>query len=329
MTPAPTSARLSRSLVPLACLLLAACGRAPDPLAPAADEFSVMTYNLHQYALADRDGDGQKSEPKPEAERAAAADLIAQARPDVLAVQEIGGPAVFEEFRYALASRGLDYGHAEYLQRGESEINLAVLSRFPIVSRQPHTDDRYSIGTAEIPVLRGFADVEIEVNPQYRFRLLVAHLKSKVFHALGQTEMRRNEARLLNKHVRAILKENPEANLLVAGDFNDTYRSAALREALGEQGGLLADLRPADADGDVWTRFEPAFDEYARIDYLLASRGMLPEVVREKTRVVHGPLAYQASDHRPVMAVFKAVDLAPTGDMRESSAKPAELQETD
>ncbi|HKL21263.1 MAG TPA: hypothetical protein VJ904_05620, partial [Tichowtungia sp.] len=42
-------------------------------------------------------------------------------------------------------------------------------------------------------------DVTIQVTPEYRFRLINAHLKSKVYSPLGQTEMRRNEARLLTK----------------------------------------------------------------------------------------------------------------------------------
>lgn len=295
------------------CLGLAACGPRPErPTgslpAPASDEFSVMTYNLCRYSLDDRDGDGQKNEPKPADERRAVVALIAGARPDVLAVQEIGNPAVFEEFRHALGQAGLAYEHAEHLQRGASENNLAVLSRFPITARTPHTDDKYSIGEAQVAVLRGFLDVEIRVNPHYSFRLMAAHLKSKLFHPLGQTEMRRNEARLLNKHVRKALKENPEANLLVVGDLNDTHRSAALREITGDRQEFLADVRPRDSVGAVWTHYGAGLDQYDRIDYVLVSPGLLSELVREKTRVVLDPGTPPASDHRPLLAVFKAAD---------------------
>ena len=279
--------------------------RTAQSAAPARGEFSVMCYNLCRYSLADRDGDGQKNDPKPSVEHDAVIELISAAQPDILAVQEIGSPSVFEEFRYALRNAGLDYEHTEYLQRGQSEINLAVLSRFPIVSRQPHTDDTYTIGEAEISVLRGFLDVEIQVNPNYKFRLMNAHLKSKVFHALGQTEMRRNEARLLNKHIRRILKESPEENLLVLGDFNDTYRSAPLREITGSKHEHLRDLRPRDEAGNVWTHFSPDIDQYDRIDYTLVSRGMEPEVVFERSRVLSDPRTYQASDHRPLIVVFR------------------------
>ena len=307
------TSRLTLLTIPSALLLAlslsAGCGRKGEPPAQsirtAPGEFSVMTYNLGQYSLADRDGDGQKNDQKPKAQREAVVALIASARPDVLAVQELGSPSVYEEFRYALRNAGLEYEHAEYLSRGQSELNLAVLSRFPIVSRQPHTDDTYTIGDAEISVLRGFLDVEIQVNPGYTFRLMDAHLKSKVFHTLGQTEMRRNEARLLNKHIRKILKVSPEENLLVLGDFNDTYRSAPLREITGSKHEYLQDLRPRDEAGNVWTHFSPDIDQYDRIDYILVSPGMKPEVVTEKTRVLSDPLTYQASDHRPLIAVFR------------------------
>jgi endonuclease/exonuclease/phosphatase family metal-dependent hydrolase len=316
--------------IPAALLLVLAlstgCARKGEPSARSVstdrDEFSVMTYNLCRYSLADRDGDGQKNDPKPSPEHDAVIELIAAAQPDVLAVQEIGSPSVFEEFRYALRNAGLDYEHAEYLQRGQSEINLAVLSRFPIVSRQPHTDDTYTIGDAKIPVLRGFLDIEIQVNPNYKFRLMDAHLKSKVFHALGQTEMRRNEARLLNNYVRKILKERPDANLLVLGDFNDTYRSAPLREITGNKHEYLQDLRPRDEAGNVWTHFSPDIDQYDRIDYMLVSQGMMPEVVFDKTRLMSDPRTYEASDHRPLIGVFKASEGTAT------RGEPATVPET-
>ena len=83
-----------------------------DPYACAPDEFSVMTFNLGRYSLDDRDGDGQKNDAKPEAERQAVIGLIADARPDVLTVVELGGSSVFEEFQFALRNAGLDYPQA-------------------------------------------------------------------------------------------------------------------------------------------------------------------------------------------------------------------------
>jgi len=289
-------------------VLLLVCLALPFSCWPQTDTFSVMTYNLHQYALTDRDGGGKPDDPKPENARRAAVQLIAKEHPDVLAVQEMGDAAVFAQFRDDLRSAGLDYPYAELLERGRNDINLAVLSRFPIISVQHHTNEWYSIGESKVPVARGFLDVDIQVNLKYRFRLLTAHLKSKVYSRLGQTEMRRNEARLLNKIIRGILNESPEINLLVAGDLNDDYNSAPLREVSGKRGGPMTDLRPADSGGDVWTYFYAAVDGYSRFDYFFVNKGMLSEVVRKQTRVVRDPLTYEASDHRPVIAVFRAAD---------------------
>lgn len=289
-------------------VLLLVCLVLPFGCWAQTNTFSVMTYNLHQYALMDRDGGGELNDPKPEKERKAAIALIAKERPDVLAVQEMGGSATFATFRNDLRAAGLDYPYGELLERGRMEINLAVLSRFPFAAVQHRTNDWYSIGEAKMPVLRGFIDVDIQVNPTYRFRLLTAHLKSKVYHALGQTEMRRNEARLLNKAVREILNKNPSINLLVAGDFNDDYNSAPVREVCGLRGGEMTDLRPADSVGDVWTYFYPAVDGYSRFDYFFASEGMLKDLVQGQTRVIRDPLTREVSDHRPVVAVFRAVD---------------------
>jgi endonuclease/exonuclease/phosphatase family metal-dependent hydrolase len=288
--------------------------RLPD-YQPDSGEFSVMTYNLYQYGYEERDQDGQADDLKPLEERQAVIDIIAAERPDVLAVQEIGSPDVYAAFCRDLQDAGLDYPHDEYLRRGRHENNMALLSRFPILARQSHTNDTYSIGEAELHVARGFIDVDIQVNGQYTFRILVAHLKSKVYHALGQTEMRRNEARLLNKHVRHTLQTRPAMNLMVVGDLNDSFDSAALREVQGKHKRVLFDTRPRDFAGTVWTCFEHSEDQYNRFDYILVSRNMEPELVESKTHAVIHSHMLKASDHRPIVAVFKSRDALPAVDV--------------
>lgn len=276
----------------------------------AADTFSLMTYNLMRFSYEDRDQDGQKDNFKPEDQIAALMQILQKNRPDVLAVQEMGDAAAFGIFTQRVAAAGLDYPHHAYLLQNEASVGLAVLSRFPITDRRPITNETYTIEEETLPVQRGFLGVDIEVNPEYRFRLVVAHLKSKLYHPLGQTEMRRNEARLLNKNVRRMLNQNPELNLVVVGDMNDTITSAALRELIGEPP-VLVDLRPVDSVGDLWSHFWAYQESYERLDYILVSAGMHPEVVSNQCRVVRDPLTYQASDHRPVLAGFTAREQQP------------------
>ena len=70
----------------------------PDPDGPvfpqpAPGEFSVMTFNLNQYALVDRDDFPETLEPKPREEADILIDIIRGVAPDILAVQEMGDPA--------------------------------------------------------------------------------------------------------------------------------------------------------------------------------------------------------------------------------------------
>ncbi len=302
----------------VAAALTAGCG-AEKPLtderpayAPARDEFSVMTYNLDRYGYHDRTGDGQADNHKPGPEREAIHEIILQVRPDILVVQEIGGPAVLEDFVSALNRSGLKYDFVEYLQRGDSEMNQAVLSRYPFLSTQSRLDDLFSIGEAQVPVERGFIDVDISINPAYTFRLMAAQLKNKEYHVLGHTEMRRNEARLLNKHVRHALQGQSRLNMLVVGDMNDVVAAAPLRIIMGDDQEFLQDIRPADGVGDIWTYFEKDAEQYHRYDYMLVSQGMRPELVPEKTRIVRHEKGSLASVHRPLVAVFRARDLSAT-----------------
>jgi len=314
----PRPSALLRRLAAGLVAVTAGC-RPPAPAAPAlhepagtpaAGEFSIATYNLARHTLDDRDRDGQRNDPKPAAERAAQCSLLTRLRPDVLAVQEIGTAPVLQGFVNDLRAAGLDYPHVEHVIRPGSDVGLAVLSRFPFVQRTPPMEDTYRIGETNLPVLRGFADVVIEPAEGYRFRLMVAHLKAKVYHPLGQTEMRRNEARLLANHVRKALRGDPAMNLLVVGDLNDSPDSAPLHEILGNGSTRLIDLRPADAVGDVWTHQGRTVDIYSRIDYVLASPGMALEFVRSRSRAVRDPAVAAASDHRPLLAVFTARDAA-------------------
>lgn len=337
-TPAPL-AFVHLAFVGAVLLSWTGCAPCPSasPAAPAASaerrpaegEFSVMTFNLNQYALVDRDGTADTLEPKPREEADAIIQAIRQAAPDILAVQEMGAPAAWAEFKYSLRQAGLEYGHEEYLRRGKSELNIAVLSRFPIVDRHSHTADTYTIGPTKFPVMRGIIEVDIEVAPQYRLRLMVAHLKSKVFHSFGQAEMRRNEARLLNNHVRDSLKENPDLNLLVVGDFNDDPSSAALREITTYQRKrLLHDLRPADSVGDAWTH-RGNDDSCHRIDYMLASDGLLREAIPEKSYVVRSVQLLRATDHRPLVATFTAAERGPEAAPDLSKRLPPEIPQND
>jgi len=281
---------------------------APGLPHPAKGEFSVMTLNLNEYVLVGGDESDESLERKPRKESAALIAVIKRASPDILAVQEMGDPSAWDNFKLRLRQAGLGYDYEEYLRASEQDLNIAVLSRFPIVAHNSHTDDLYTIGPKQFPLQRGIIEVDIQINADYQIRLMVSHLKSKRYHAYGKAEMQRNEARLLNNHVRASLKENPDINLIVLGDLNVTPGTALLRDILTYQDqAILFDLRPTDAAGDAWTH-RTSNDAYQRIDYILVSDGLLPEVQIDKTFAIRSRQLLPATDHCPLVATFIATE---------------------
>ena len=125
-----------------------------------------------------------------------------------------------------------------------------------------------------------------------------------------QAVMRRNEAYLVRRHVDAILAQSPGANLLLYGDLNDTRNEPTVREIQGPFGSptYLRDIQVADADGYRWTYYWRYADIYSRFDFALASPGLYPEVLLDRSLIVSAPDWFTASDHRPVVVRLVPVD---------------------
>lgn len=288
-------------------------------LAQGQTLFTVATYNLENYVDVASPG----RVPKPPESRAKIQEILLQIRPDVLALQEIGRPSALLELRNALATAGLDYPYWEHVSGFDTNIFVAVLSRFPIVERRPHTNESFLLQGRRFQTSRGFAEVDIQVNDRYRFTLFTAHLKSRrAVEYADEAELRLQEALRLRALVEARLKAHPQVNLLVAGDLNDTKDRPPIRTLIGRGALQLVDARPAERNGDnapppdptwdprwiTWTHYYGKEDSYQRIDYILMSPGMAREWHREGSYVPNIPNWGVASDHRPVVVAFYAED---------------------
>jgi endonuclease/exonuclease/phosphatase family metal-dependent hydrolase len=287
--------------------------------ASAAEQFTVGTYNLELYL----DAPNGTMRVKPEPAKAKIREAIKAMNVDVLAVQEMGAPSAFAEFRNSLRAGGLDYKHTEYVQAADPALHLAVLSRHPIVARRSHTNESYLLNGRRMHVLRGFAEVDIQVGPDYQFTLLTMHLKSKrQTGATDEEDVREQEALLLREKIDAILARRPTANIIVLGDLNDFRDARSTRTVIGRTKNTLIDTRPAERNGDTriianepgayrqitWTHFYSKEDSYARLDYILLSRGMAREWLPNETYILAMPNWGIASDHRPLVATFSTND---------------------
>ena len=284
-----------------------------------AETFRVATYNVESYLAEDTKGRAAKSAEA----KAMVRDSIRALKPDVLALQEMGGTNALLELRDSLKAEGLDLPYWEHITGFDTNIHVAILSKFPIIARRPHTDDSFLLSGRRFRVSRGFAEVDIQVNTNYSFTLMTAHLKSKRAVAQAdETELRLEEAKLLREKVDVILSANPNANLVVLGDFNDTKDSASTKAVIGRGKRKLVDTRPAERNGDnapspnpaweprnvTWTHHYGKEDTYSRIDFLLISPGLAREWLTNETYVLALPNWGVGSDHRPLVATFEAED---------------------
>ena len=280
--------------------------RKPSELAPRFVTFTA--YNLRNYLKMERMGKGGvgmvPDQPKPEREVHALVDMIADIKPDMLGVCEIGTKDDLADLQKRLAEAGVNLPVAEWVDSADANRNLALLSKFPVVERHHRTDLTYQLGGAVLPYGRGILDATVEPAPGYRLRLVGTHLKSKrEVEGSDQEEMRRNEAHLLHQHIDEILEAAPETNLMVYGDFNDIKNTAGIQELKGEKGAhnSLFDIYLKDRFGYTWTHYWSTGDQYSRIDYVMVSKAMLPEIQKRDCYIHSAPEWFAASDHRPLV----------------------------
>ncbi len=300
-----------RSRVFQAAVLVLNAG--PLLLSTAAETFRVASYNLEGYL----DMPTETRPAKSKESKAKIRESILAIKPDVLALQEMGTTNALLELRDSLKTQGFEFPYWEHVSGFDTNIHVAVLSRFPFTSRRPYTNENFLLSGRRFRVSRGFAEMEIQVSAGYSFTLLTAHLKSKrPVASADEAEMRLAEAKLLREKIDARLNADPQAHILVLGDFNDTKDSASTRAVIGRYRGKLIDTRPAEQNGDeppgdgrnvTWTHYYAKTDSYERIDFLLLSQAMARGWRTNDTCVLSIPGWGTASDHRPIYATFDTV----------------------
>jgi endonuclease/exonuclease/phosphatase family metal-dependent hydrolase len=285
----------------------------------SAETFRVASYNVEGYL----DQPTQTRAAKLPAAKAKVRESILALKPDVIALQEMGSTNALVELRDSLKAEGLDLPYWEHVAGFDTNIHIAILSKFPFTDRRLNTDDSFLLSGRRFRVSRGFAEVDIQVTTNYSFTLMAAHLKSKrAVPQADEAELRLEEAKLLREKIEACFAANPNVNLIVVGDFNDTKDAASTKAVIGRGKHKLVDTRPAERNGQggpsprpelalrniTWTHYFAKEDTYSRIDYLLISPGLAHEWMADETYVLTLPDWGLGSDHRPIVASFEVGD---------------------
>jgi endonuclease/exonuclease/phosphatase family metal-dependent hydrolase len=299
---------IAKTFLCLLTLMLASTG--------PAQTFRVAAYNVETYL-------DQPTESRPyaksEAAKAKVRESILAMKPDVLALEEMGTTNALLELRASLKAGGLDFPFWEHVEGFDTNIHVAVLSRFPILARHPHTNDAFLLDGRRFRVSRGFAEMEIQVSTNFAFTLIGVHLKSRrLVPDADESELRLAEAKVLRGIIDQHFSADPDTDLVVLGDLNDVPNSASTRAVMGRGRFRLFDTRPAEWNGDdgsgpeahhpprsiAWTHFYGVDDTYSRIDYILLSPGMKRHWLADGTYIPTIPNWGIGSDHRPVLASF-------------------------
>jgi endonuclease/exonuclease/phosphatase family metal-dependent hydrolase len=281
-----------------------------------AGSFRVATYNVENYL--DQPTESRPHVKSPEA-KAKIRESIRALNPDVLALEEMGGTNALLELGASLKNEGVDFPFWEHVQSFDTNIHVAVLSKLPIIARRPHTNDFFLLDGRRFQVKRGFAELDIQAATNFTFTLLAAHLKSHLATPdADEAEERFGEAKVLRGIIDARLAKDPDAKLIVLGDFNDTKDSASTKEIIGRGKFKLTDPRPAERNGDTapgqppyfeprdvaWTYYFGKSDNYSRIDFILFSPTLKRCWRTDETYIPAIPNWGIGSDHRPIVAGF-------------------------
>ena len=284
--------------------------------ARSGDTFRVAAYNVENYLDQPT---AQRNRVKTDAARAKIRESIRAMNPDVLALEEMGTTNALLELRDSLKKDGLDFPYWEHIQGFDTNIHVAVLSKLPIITRHPHTNDFFLLDGKRFQVKRGIIELEILAATNFTFTLLTAHLKSQLSeNGADEAEQRLGEAKVLRGIIDEKLKADPGAKIVVAGDLNDGKDSESTKEIIGRGKTKLFDTRPAERNGDTvvavplyneprnaaWTYFYGKTDTYTRIDFILLSPAMKRFWKADETYIPKIPDWGVGSDHRPVVAGF-------------------------
>ncbi len=279
------------------------------------ERIRIATYNVENYLPMTRRINGQLRPlaGKPESEKEAVVRMIGTVRPDIIGLMEIGEAPQFEDLQQRLRKSGIDLPHTEYLQAADAARHVVLLSRYPIVERQSLGDLPLQVNGMTLHSPRGILDVTVETSPGTRIRILCVHLKAKLEIAeYDEAGLREAESLYLRKHVREILRRDPETRLVLMGDFNDTKNEKAIRHVLGKPDwpDSLTAFLARDDRGESWTEYWAAADVYSRIDYIMVSKKLKREIDASRSGIARPPLWNEASDHCPVYMTISSPSTA-------------------
>ena len=267
--------------------------------------FTLATYNVKNL-FDDQDDpyhvdESTPAKPRDELERVA--DVIREIDADILALQEVEERGYLERYLEALLP-DLDYQHVVHYEGNDLRgIDVCLLSRLPIGAV---TSFRHLRFRDEQNVPRRFNRdlLRVEVFPESgdAFEVWVVHLKSNHGGRELAETIRLGESREIRRLLDQRLEDDPQAQFVICGDFNDTFASPTMQAIVGVGGQALACFRNELSNPDTFTFNRAPY--LSMIDFILCSPAMARRHQSGSYHVRVSSLKESGSDHNPVSCRF-------------------------
>ncbi|WP_157368616.1 endonuclease/exonuclease/phosphatase family protein [Zavarzinella formosa] len=207
------------------------------------------------------------------------------AGPEIIALMEVESKRCFEALRDALNTKldaaGLgDKKYQNILFTGDNtgrHFAPGILTRLPVIADRTKKLGKHGNGR----IVEG----HIEVNG-YDLTVIAAHWTSRVTDKDGDGDRRISYAHDCYGRVKAILMENPDADVILCGDFNDEFQDKSMQEGLNASADAEAVKGSADPPKMLallanWSG-DPKGSIYGKshwsiFDHLCVTRGLLDD----------------------------------------------------
>jgi endonuclease/exonuclease/phosphatase family metal-dependent hydrolase/DNA/RNA endonuclease YhcR with UshA esterase domain len=243
-----------------------------------------------------------RAKPRPELEKLAEA--LRRVNADVVVLEEVENRGYLERF-VKLFLGDMGYNNIVHFEGNDLRgIDVALLSRAPIgeVTSRRHLefkgpDDVTRRFQRDVPAVTILPKVgpPLEIWP--------VHLKSKSDSAETSEPIRLAEAAELRRLLDAEFAADPNARIIVTGDFNDTRDSKSLGIIFGSGATAMWAPEVKETEDSIP---DPEFPNgRPPIDFIAVSPAMKAVYVEDSCQTRRMPAEYDGSDHDPQWAVFQ------------------------
>ena len=270
------------------------------------DQLVVATFNIFNlFDEVDSPYHADETTPaKPREQLRRVAETIRALDADLIAFQEVESRGYLKRFVDAFLA---DMGYHDVVHYEGNDlrgIDVCLLSRVPIGRVESHRHVQFAGPDGrQQRMSRDLLSVTLQPPGKSPLEVWVLHLKSNSGGRKFSEPVRLAEARYVRDQLDQRLAEDPEAAILLMGDFNDSWESPTLKTIVGTGATALQLPLAESVIKSLITYNKEPFR--SMIDFILCSPAMAKQYVPGSYRTVPGEVKTSGSDHNPVTAWFE------------------------